>query len=473
MTVWLGLAWSIFAADAFGATQAPARGESASSSSSQVLLSSEQSEEFVMVNSLPDLDEDTGRFVGPESELRRDIVLYVDKDKARAKHTSKLPIGRRGLLIPVQTVSLSGGRADAVFLKSRQQRGVLIQSGPVQAIATGGRMAVVAQEDIVTVAALHGDALVGKAGSFKTLKEGNSRTFYLKKGAIKDTRHLGAPEVSAQGLGVSLSGGLELGLKASQVPGASAYRTILLNSEGKQVGDPAEAKNPRELMIRTPRAGAYWVVVRALDQFGIAGASSEPVALQVLGLENGSQFVRDGIIFLGPGERARILGQRGLVMRYGTSPEFVAAPESIGLPGRKATTVEFRDPGDPSKYAVFQLAPRVLRSTLDLGPGKSTWPKDPIQMRVRMWDGHGEPLSWIDEYKVVVKVNLKEVAVDWTRGNGELSAELPPEKGEGPWVVRLIVLDSMGKEIARNILEVIKDVRPEKRTHPSKIARVP
>ena len=387
--------------------------------------------------------------------VKRDVVLLLDENVGvTPKHTAMLPIGPRSASVPVETIDVSGGRVDAKIPEGAAQ-GVLLHASGVQAISTGGRLAIIADGESVVVAAISGEALVGEKGRFKTLSEGNIRQFNLSTGRVSDRTFLPAPATASSGLGVALSGETEVGVSSKKVPGAVLYRALLLNNDGSQAGEWTESSDPQSLSARAPRAGSYWAVVRAVDEFGFAGAPSVPRPVQVLGLSNAGEVVRHDMIFLGPGETAQLVGQQGLVMRYGTSPDFIPAPTSLSLPDRKATTVEFRDPGDANRFAVFKLAPRLLNTSIQVGPPTSQWPRDNIDISVKMWDGHGHPLSWMDEYQLVVKVGLDEIPVEWERGNGELTTVLPPQPGPGPWVVRVSVLDPTGSEIGRNFLEIV------------------
>lgn len=98
-----------------------------------------------------------------------------------------------------------------------------------------------------------------------------------------------------------------------------------------------------------------------------------------------------------------------------------------------------------------------------MGPQLGLWPQDDIDIRVRMWDGHGQPLSWMDEYRLVVKVGVEEVPVEWERQEGELRTVVAPQAGKGPWVLRVSVIDPTGHEIGRNFLEVISP-KPKKKS---------
>jgi|GEM_PF-614276 len=407
-----------------------------------------------------------GRFEGNVTPLKRDISVLLSSESTMVrKHTARLPVGSRGAMIPIETVAINGGRADVV-LPASPKGGVLVESrGKIQTIVTQGRATVIEKDGKTAIGALGGDLLVGKAGKFKALLQGSIRIFDHNLGTSREQTVLPAPQANAGGLAVALAGSAPVEVHSTRVKGAAHYRATLVDADGTSSGAAFQSTQPESIHVEVPHAGTFHVIVRAIDEFGIAGAPSDPTAIQVLGIENGADVVRHGMLLLSPGQSAKVLGQQGLVMRYGTSPEFVPAPSSLSLPGRKATTVEFRDPSDQKRFAVFKLAPRLLKTRIEMGPQLGLWPRDQIDIRVRMWDGHGHPLSWMDEYKLIVKVGVDEIPVDWQRSQGELTTVLPPQTGQGPWVVRVSVIDPTGNEIGRNFLEMI---RPTPKKSPRK-----
>src|SRR5690606_15498772 len=104
----------------------------------------------------------------------------------------------------------------------------------VQAISTGGRLAMIADGNTVVVAAISGEALVGEKGRFKSLAQGQIRLFNLRSGQTSDRAFLPAPATSSSGLGVALSGGAEVNISSKSVTGAARYRALLLNADGSQ-----------------------------------------------------------------------------------------------------------------------------------------------------------------------------------------------------------------------------------------------
>lgn len=387
-------------------------------------------------------------------DLKRGITLdLAPAARAEAKFTSKLPIGARGALIYVENVEVSTGRVDATA-PNDSTAGVLLQgAGGVQAITAKGRLSMVVGADHVAVATWDNPALVGQNGSFKALPPNTVRTFDLKSGQSVDRPRLAASTARSSGLGFSLGGEVPVVLEAAGDPSAKSYCGFLFDGTGAKVDSSCGHSNPKQLLLTAPSAGTFWGAVAAVDSDGFAGALSQPVLVRVLGL-NKPHEVKNGAVLLGPGEKAELVGYEGLIMRYGTSPEYYPASSTVAMFERKPTSIEFRNPERPSEYAILNLSPRLLKSRIQIGPAWGTWPENEVKIAVQMWDGDGQALETLDDYRVVTRVGLEPVDVDFSQHGTQLVGTLEPQAGPGPWVVRVSILDSAGNEVSRDFLEV-------------------
>ncbi len=389
-----------------------------------------------------------------EQVLKRDLLLKTSADaQAEVRFTSKLPIGRRGASLYVENVEVTQGRVDAIA-PDNLTAGVLLQ-GPknVQAITAAGRLSMVVFDDHVSVTVLKGQALVGKSGLFKPLSGNKIRTFDLTRGDFSDRDRLGAPQAHSGGLNFSLGGSVPISLRASAVSGAASYCGFLFDQTSEIVAESCGHTNPENIAFDAPRAGNFWGAVSAVDSDGFAGELSKPTLVRILGLAERYE-IKNGTVLLAPGQRAQIVGYEGLVMRYGTSPEFIPASDSVGIPGRKATTIEFRNPNNAAEYAFLSLRPQLLKSRIKIGPALGTWPENEVTISVQMWDGEGRSLDILNKHTVVTRVGLKEVDVNFARQGDKLVGVLQPQRGPGPWVVRVSILDSAGDEVTRDFLEI-------------------
>ena len=394
------------------------------------------------------------RAQGESRELLRDVRLVVSAGaKAEPMITSTLPVGAKGARVPVQTIEVDSGRVDAFFGDSKVGRGVLLQ-GPdkVLGISTGGHIAMLVSEATIVIAAIEGDALVGSESKFKPLESGKIRVFTR---ASKTTRDFPLPEkaelASDTGLAVAMTGGVDVDLRAvSEGP----ISLVLTDTCGAPVKPAVRRESGAKLSVSVPRAGIYYAFARRLGESDMEGPLSEPVRIQVLGLAEGQAPPVNEVFFLDHGERVRLAGTEGLEVRYGSSPHYAPAPSSIGLSRAKVTRVEFRDPKAKNNSAVVVLAPRVQRAEIEIGPAGAKWPGKPVTLRVGLWDGVGRLMTKKGDLDVRVTVNSKTVPVAWRDSEQGLLAQIAPQKGPGPWIVRVNVYDRAGKRLARDILEV-------------------
>lgn len=395
------------------------------------------------------------------TKLSEALDLFVSPGaNSQVAHTIQLPLGKSGAKIPVQTVNVTSGRVEAKFHSAPKQRGVLLQApGGLAALSTSGALTMIVQGDQVAIVSSDPDTLVGLKGKFRALSPDLVRRVNLRTGEIQDAPRLASPSIqSAKSLHVLLEGGTTIPLSVSPISGAASYVLELRSTEKNAPALQSSFRDPSAIAAALPHAGSYTATVYAVDELGIAGASSAPLTLRVLGLAPDQNLVNHGVIHLDADERAQLLGVEGLLMRYGTSPEFVPATSSLGLPSQRATFVEFRDPRDPRASALLSLAPRVLDAHISLGPSYVKWPGESVQIQIQIRDGEGRPapLSQVENFTVVVSVNSREVPLDFQRAPGELKAELPPQSSEGPWVVRVSLKNPKGVELTRNFIEVAR-----------------
>jgi hypothetical protein len=160
------------------------------------------------------------------------------------------------------------------------------------------------------------------------------------------------------------------------------------------------------------------------------------------------------VFLLSQGERVHLAGTDELEVRYGSSPSYLPASNSVGLSQQQKTTVEFRNPKETDQRVVLTLAPKFLRKEIELGPPGAHWPGSPVKMRIGMWDGAGNLLRPGDDVKVQVTVNAKDIPMSWTTTSEGYVGQVSKQAGVGPWVVRVSVLDERGHTLARDFLEI-------------------
>jgi hypothetical protein len=141
-------------------------------------------------------------------------------------------------------------------------------------------------------------------------------------------------------------------------------------------------------------------------------------------------------------------------MRYGHSDRFVPATTSVGLVQRRATTVQFRHPSSPDQMTTVRLAPKISEVKTSIGPANARWPGKPVTVKVVVRDGSGKLLTAKDGLRLEISVNSTTIDADFEETAQGLVTTVPAQSGDGPWVVRLSVLDGKDRLLARDILEV-------------------
>jgi hypothetical protein len=359
-----------------------------------------------------------------------------------------------------RAVRLVRGRADVTIPVALREPCAVMLRGPgkLSAVAKEGRSTFVADEARTTVASRSGEMLVGLGNEWKPLRAGLARTLAPDDPGASPRPIVVAPTLRAdhpllvvRGRG---TGSAEVSWNA--VKGASAYDVSL----SRRAGDATVLLS--HVVVSTMSTtfgslspGAYWVTVAGVDRQGLPGASPEPQALRVVGLDvpPGADVAGDGTVLLGREQRVSLLGAEGLEATYGSSKDFLSAPNSIGLAHGSSTVARLRIPGSKEE-AVVRLEPHGLRANVQIAPHAAHWPLDRVLVRVELYDESGRPVPEDVGVLPSVTVNLETVSLKWERHGRTLSAALPPSPTPGPWVVRAEVHDRRGELLGRDFLEI-------------------
>jgi hypothetical protein len=281
--------------------------------------------------------------------------------------------------------------------------------------------------------------VVAQGDDWRPLAAGLKRAFGPgETGAAEPLVAVPAPRLSRS---VALAGGSAARVEWAPVNGAERYRVrvgALRLVETRTTTSELEGLPP----------GSHAIEVSAVDRHGVPSAVVSAGTLRVVGIELPPGAARSGgVIRLHRGQRARLIGAEGLELSYGSSPYFVAAPRSIGLPPRGGTAVRLRAPGS-DEAARFRLDPIVVSASVSITPRLARWPDDAIRVRVTP---RGAAPADID---TVVSVDARPVRVTWKRDGRSLVALVPQAQSRGPWVVRVEVRGPRGEIIGRDFVEV-------------------
>lgn len=396
-------------------------------------------------------------FLRPEAKVRnlpRNVRLAVSEGATiQSSFTTALPVGKRSAKVPVQTIEVESGRVDAYVPPSSVERGLLLQApDKILGISTEGHMVMKVDEEKVVIGALSGDVLVGKDSRFKPLLERRIRVFSRATGTSTDYEFPKQPKITNKdGLSVALTGSVQVALETTS---PDPLLLSVVDESGTVIAPPRRYEPGAALSVEVPRAGIYYAVARPLGQGDIEGPLSVPARIQVLGLASGQRAPQNGVFLLSREERVRLAGTEGLEVRYGNSPTYLPASNSVGLSQDQKTVVEFRNPQVTDQRVILTLAPRIMRKEIEIGPAEARWPGVPVQMRVGLWNGAGELLRPGDDVQVKVTVNSDDIPITWKTASDGYIGQIPKQGGSGPWIVRVSVFDDRGRTIVRDFLEV-------------------
>jgi hypothetical protein len=358
----------------------------------------------------------------------------------------------------VQVLRLTAGRVSITVPESKgkvPRTAVLVQAPrKVSAVAKGGRSLVLTSKERVTVAAVQGEMLAALGNDWKAVPGGVVRSFAA--GSVSDHPVPSAPTLRLDSaLLMALSGTATTDLRV--VPDAAVERRELTlyrrdGNERHRLDQTRWSADVQRLPELTP--GRYELEARAFDRFGVSSALSPPLTLRVIGAElpEGARLTGDTIL-LGRHGRVKLIGAAGLESSYGRADLFVPAPNDVGLSRGESTLLRLRAPGSKEELAI-KLEPRALRADVDIGPKRARWPGEALEVKVRLFDHRGRPVTERLKTQPRVFVNVQQVEPSWTHSGNTYSAKVAPSTGSGPWVVRVEVSDDFGEQVGRDFIEL-------------------
>lgn len=355
-----------------------------------------------------------------------------------------------------QVIKLTSGRVSISIPEAKTPKtAVLIQTTrKVSAVAKGGQSLVISQADRITVAAVKGEMLAALGNDWKPLASGLLRSF--GGGVAVEQQVPAAPELRVDNsMLLALTGGVSTQLRALPNQNIEYRKLSLYRVDGSQRSKVEEhdwRSDQQQLPELTP--GRYELLARAVDRFGVESAASAPLTLRVIGaqLPDGARLAQ-GTILLGRSGRVKLVGADGLEASYGRASVFIPVPKDVGLARGESTLLRLREPGAKQELGI-QLEPRTLKADIDIGPKGASWPGEPLQVTVHLFDHHGRPVTEDLKSKPQVFVNVEQVDATWTHTGNVYTAKVSPVESAGPWVVRVQVNDDFGDEAGRDFIEL-------------------
>jgi hypothetical protein len=355
----------------------------------------------------------------------------------------------------VQVIKLTSGRVSISIPETKTPRtGVLVQAPKrVSAVAKGGQSLVIVATDRITIAAQRGEMLAAIGNDWKALGTGLVRSF---GGGVTTEQAVPAePELHLDHtMLLALSDGGSAKVRAAANPAVDHRELSLYRVDGDKRSKLNDLEMHADAQLPKLPPGRYEVTGRAVDKFGVESAASKPITLRVIGAElpEGARLTDDAIL-LGRAGRLKLIGADGLEASYGHATVFIPIPKDVGLSRGESTLLRLREPGGKDELGI-KLEPRTVKADVEIGPKTASWPADPLSITVKLFDHHGRPVTDELKTKPHVFVNVHEVETTWTHTGNQYTAKLTPNSDQGPWVVRVEVVDDFGDRAGRDFIEL-------------------
>ncbi|MEY2933103.1 MAG: hypothetical protein RL033_3852 [Pseudomonadota bacterium] len=365
-------------------------------------------------------------------------------------------------------VALASGRMD---VESADPDLAVMVTAPlaVTSVVRGGRMQLVAQADQVSVVNQQGSvSWAMKTWKFVPLAAGKVRT--LAKDSQGESDILPPPTVRLEN---NLFGGFARGAKLAGVsweplPGAVRYRVSVEQLEPeRRLVNTVETAGTQLAPTLSLDAGRYAVSVQAVDRFAISGqfSSAQPFSVMGVRASEGGYVDVKGNIVAGYDRRVQLTYADGLLMK-GPS-EWQPLPAEIVLPSGEPMNLHLRQAGD-TRLISTRVVPQQVKTSVTVGPKFARWPGESVRVEVAIEGlSPGNMPAWIEpRFRVLLGIDPLEVT--WRREGNLYVAEVPPQSGEGPWIVRAEVEDQYGHLLGRDFVEIAP--RPAPPARPATVA---
>lgn len=242
------------------------------------------------------------------------------------------------------------------------------------------------------------------------------------------------------------------------VPNAIGYAVTLEDTTTKRRVASTRVREPTlEEFQAKVNPGRYELSIAAVDADGFVSDRRTKLAVSVVGVElpGGAVALPRDTLLLAPEQQVRLTFADGLTLTTADHKSGVAASEPFGLEGLDRAAILIHPPGGGDTSTLTLVRRQPLVSTW-VGPKLATWPEDPVELQVSFIDARGRPTPTSVEPTVHVFVGVDPVSVEWNKQGNLWQARLLPTKVQGPWVVRLEVVDQYGVIIGRDFAEIAK-----------------
>jgi len=379
--------------------------------------------------------------------------------RLRFGRTFKLQVGSGPeSVVPTRVLMLDSGWMEASLLADKHFALFIETPRKLRSLLVSGELTAIASEPRSTVALAAGRALVAldDTWKWKPLPIGQLQIVSNVRpdGYRREVLTASEPPVLSRSL--LLAGG-----------GDDASTRLAWPSLPQAVGYEVQVRGADDVLVRSERteqpglvlgdlsAGQYQVSVSGFDDFGIAGARSATVALNVVGMDIPPTASRGpgGAVRLQANQRVTLIGADGLLVAYLGLDDFLPAPKSVGLVARRPISLVLRHPVSGETLRL-DLEPLTVRAQVTFAQHPQSWPSEGLEVAVKLVDDHGEPVPSNFAASCRVTVNVEPVAPVWERTGAVLRTRISRPPSAAPWMVRVDVVDENGASLGMDFAEV-------------------
>lgn len=358
---------------------------------------------------------------------------------------------------PTYSVYLKRGHVDVEIPESSS--GAVAVAGPadVRVISQRGASAVSATERGVFVWTERHPLLISQKERLSRLRPGTVRK-YSSVSPPQDYQSIDAPSwVAGRRVWLAMPDRASVtDLSWSPVAGAVSYRIELRDAS---TGKPIANTDQKETTLRQafPLApGNYQLYVRAVDRNEMPGSLSAALPLQIVGVDvpAGAELQPDARIEMSHSQTIQLKNADGLSLKRASERTARPASEPVGIANGKPTPLMIQANDNAAEACLVWLVPRQSPVAAYVGPKWVIWPHEAVDLEVRWTDSSGHRLPDDVDPNVTVYVGIEPIDVSWNKQADVWRANLGPQPGHGPWVVRLEIRDQTGTLLARDFVEV-------------------
>ena len=203
--------------------------------------------------------------------------------------------------------------------------------------------------------------------------------------------------------------------------------------------------------------GQYWFGLRSITTDGVEGdVAVRPMRVVRLLPDAGVIHVPVGNVFVVPeGKGVRVGAAQGLTVSFGPGHS-APVPPVLALTGTRPSRIVFlRVDGITTDEVPIVVERRALAANVDFTPYNARWPKDTVQVTVRLEDPNHRLRSDYVRPTLRLRVNNTAAMVPLAKSGVAWTAAIPSRTGAGPWILRAEALDDDGLVLGRGMLEVV------------------